>query len=210
MKKLHLIPACVALFCCSCAYMQSNKNITEGGVHYEGCKLDTDTMALCRKGSQWYIESQVKTYSKRYPLFHDSILLADNNAPQYQEAGTEKPMVCYLPISDGTAATLQMRDGYANASDLAGEIHNKMKNTPVVYGNAAGPVTRHAISAHIEQNEEPAVITFKQCSEASWARRTLAKADFVLVDIPGTLAYNVAIPIMAPIIFFSEFFSNED
>ena len=38
----------------------------------------------------------------------------------------------------------------------------------------------------------------------------LQEADFVLVDIPGTLAYNVAIPIMAPIIFFSEFFSNED
>ena len=41
-----------------------------------------------------------------------------------------------------------------------------------------------------------------------WSR-ALGKADLVLVDFPATLVYNVAIPIMAPFVFFYEF-THED
>lgn len=210
MKKLHLVTALVSLLCCSCAYMQTNKNIKEAGAQYEGCKVNSDNLYLCRKGNQWYLSATIQQYSKRYPIFHDSILLADNNAPRYKETGTEGLGTCYLPISAGTAATLQMKEGYAHAADLAGEITRLMQETPVLYAPQMGNPPRYAITAHIEKGEQPVVLTLKQSSEASAARRILATADFVLVDIPGTLAYNVAIPVMAPFIFFSEFLSDKN
>lgn len=210
MKKLHIVTALTSLLCCSCAYMQTNKNIREADVQYEGCKLDADRLALCRKGSKWYLSADVEKFTKHYPVFHDSILLADNNAPQYREVESTEPMVCYLPISAGTAATLQMKEGYANAEDLAGEITRLMQDTPVLYAPQMGRPARHAITAQIEESEKPVILTFKQSGEPSFTRRALATADFVLVDIPGTVAYNVAIPVMAPFIFFSEFLNNED
>ncbi len=210
MKKLHIVTALVSLLCCSCAYMQTNKNIKEAGVQYEGCKLNSDHLSLHRKGSQWYLSTALHQYSKRYPIFHDSILLADNNEPQYKETGTTGAMTCYLPISAGTAATLQMKNGYANAADLAGEITRLMQETPVLYAPQMGNTPRYAITAHIEKGEQPIVLTLKQSSQPSALRRILATTDFVLVDIPGTLAYNVAIPVMAPFIFFSDFLGDEN
>ena len=179
-------------------------------MRYEGCKLDADGLSLCRKGNKWYISATVEQFSKRYPVFHDSILLADNNAPQYIKAETTESATCYLPISAGTAATLQMKEGYAYAADLAGEITRLMQDTPVLYAPQMGRTAHHTITAHIEESDNPAIITFKQNGEPSFTRRALATADFVLVDIPGTLAYNVAIPVMAPFIFFSEFLSDEN
>ncbi len=210
MKKRYLATALASLLCCSCAYMQSNKNIREKGITYEGCQLNTEQLALCRKGSQWYLATTVENYSKRYPLIYDSILLADNNAPYYEKTGTGEAMACYLPISAGTAATLQMQNGYAHSQDLAAEVNRLLAQKPVIYAPQMSKATRRAISAHIDHGEEPIILTLKQTGEPSFANKALATADFVLVDIPGTLAYNVAIPFMAPIVFFSDFINDEN
>ena len=212
MKKLCLISVLSVAICSSCAYMQSNKNITEAGVQYEGCSLKTTELGLYNKGSQWYIKANAQQYSKRYPLFHDSMLLTDNNAPHFKKSGHAEPVACYLPISAGTAATLQMENGYANVIDLQDEISRLLPERPIRYAHELRGGANHRIAAHIEQadTEEPAVLTFKQVNEPSTARRALATADFIFVDIPGTLAYNVAIPVMAPFVFFSEFLNEEN
>lgn len=210
MKKLHLITAISTLFCCSCAYMQSNKNIKEGNTTYEGCQLNTEQLSLCRKGSQWYLTTAVEAYEKRYPLIYDSVLLADNNEPHFEKVATTQPMACYLPISAGTAATLQMQHGYANAQDLAAEVNRLMLEKPVIYAPQMGKVVHRNINAHIDKGEKPVILTFKCTESTTTAQHVLAAVDFVLVDIPGTLAYNVAIPVMAPIVFFSEFFNSEN
>lgn len=212
MKKLCLISVLAAALCSSCAYMQSNKNITEAGVQYEGCSLNAPELGLYNKGSQWYIKANAQQYSKQYPLFHDSMLLTDNNAPHFKKSGSAEPVACCLPISAGTAATLQMTNGYANVIDLQEEISSLLPERPIRYAHELRGGVSHRIAAHIEQEDaaEPAVLTFKQVNEPSAARRALATADFILLDIPGTLAYNVAIPVMAPFVFFSEFLSEED
>lgn len=210
MKKLHLITAMCTVFFSSCAYMQSNKNIKEGDTTYEGCQLNTEQLSLCRKGSQWYLSTAVEVYEKRYPLIYDSILLADNNAPRFEKTEGGVATTCYLPISAGTAATLKMQHGYANAQDLAAEVSRLLPERPVLYTPQMGKVEHHGINAHIDKGEEPVILTFKCMESTTTAQHVLAAVDFALVDIPGTLAYNVAIPIMAPIVFFSDFINEED
>ncbi len=212
MKKLSLISVLSVVLFPSCAYMQSNKNITEAGVQYEGCSLNATELGLYNKGAQWYIKANAQQYSKHYPLFHDTMLLTDNNAPHFKKSGHAEPVACYLPISAGTAATLRMTNGYANVIDLQDEICRLLPERPIRYAQELRGGVSHRIAAHIEQAdaEEPAVLTFKQVNKPSPVRRALATADFILLDIPGTLAYNVAIPVMAPFVFFSEFLSEDN
>lgn len=193
----------------SCAYMQSNKNIKEAGVSYEGCRLDEGELAVARKGGQWYVAAPAGEYSKKYPLFYDSMLLTDSNEPTFKKKASDKAdKLSLLPISAGTAATLRMKSGYYNPQDLALEIQRQMKNRPVQEARKGQHTYR--VAAQKADVDAPVVLTYGSNGKPSAALRTLSTLDFALVDIPGTLVYNMAIPVMAPFVFFSDFLGSDD
>lgn len=208
MKRLYLIAALTGLFMSSCAYMQTGKNIREAGKQYEGCELTAEDMVLCNSNGSWYLAAPAETFSKSYPVIHDSVLLSGNNEPRY-ESIKKNGSLCYMPISTGTATTLQMKDGYARPDDLAIEI-NRLSATRPITTNLPG-ASQHKITATIESADKPVVITHSSAPEQiSMTRRIVAGLDFVVVDIPGTLAYNVAIPVMVPFVFFHDFLQPEN
>ena len=208
MKRLFLTAALTGLFMSSCAYMQTGKNIKEGGKQYEGCELSADSLVLCSHHNNWYLAAPAETFRKSYPVIHDSVLLTGNNEARYQSLKKEKTL-CYMPISDGTADTLRMKDGYATTQDLALEI-NRLSTTRPITTKLSG-ATRHKIEGIIEGSDKPVVVTHScHPEQVSLTRRILANIDFAVVDIPGTLAYNVAIPVMVPFVFFHDFLTQED
>ena len=46
-------------------------------------------------------------------------------------------------------------------------------------------------------------------TEAPISIRALSMADRILIDWPGTLLYNISIPVMAPFVFFHEFLNEQ-
>lgn len=209
MKNAHIVAALGALVLSSCAYMQSHKNIEETSKSYDACRLDGESLSVTRKGGQWYLVAPAGAYTKSYPLFYDSMLLTDSNEPTYKKkVNAESDKTCLLPISAGTAATLQMKNGFYTPQDLALEIQRQMKDRPVL--DAQNGYRKYRVTAQKAEADTPVVLTYGSSGEPSLALRTLSTLDFVLVDIPGTVVYNVAIPVMAPFIFFSEFLSSED
>ena len=207
MKPLYqVIAAAVALLVPSCAYMQTHKNVEEMGKVYEGSLLEKSGMSLHSQGGQWYIGAPATKLSKRYPIIHDSVLLTDDNEPTYTPVGSAQQQTYYFRISAGTAACLMRADGYANLADLATEI----RNTQAQPLSALPGGSRHAILAqvHAPKGSVP-LINEQKMPTASITSKTLSKLDLALVDVPGTIAYNVAIPFMAPFVFFNDFL-NED
>ena len=208
MNKLCLLAILSSALCSSCAYMQTHKNIREAQSRYEGCRLNKDELTLVSKGSQWYLAAPLKEFSVSYPVVHDSILLTDNNQPTYTVT-QNKNSLCYLPISAGTAACLRMENGYAHVDDLAEEIHRYTGNADMI--TSLPGAHQYRIAAQIEeQGTAPTLAYLTQESHPSILRQTLAAADFVLLDIPGTALYNLAIPVMAPVVFFKEFLSSDN
>lgn len=189
----------------SCAYMQTHKNIEENGVLYKGAELKKDNISLvCSKG-QWYIAAPAGHYSKRYPIIHDSIFFKEDNDPTYtlqQSTGTTN----YFPISEGTATCLQRTDGYSQTGALASEIN--MLNGEVLQ-ELKRPSTR-AIRAELVEDEKPVTIIQEPVNMTEGSNKSfLSVIDMCTVDALGTLGYNLAIPFMAPFVFFSEFLSEE-
>ena len=208
MKRLFFTAALTGLFLSSCAYMQTGKSIKEGGKQYEGCELSAQSMALYSHHNQWYLAAPAETFRKSYPVIHDSVLLTGNNAPRYTSLKKEKSL-CYMPISNGTADTLRRKEGYATTLDLAQEINRLTSSRPIT--TKLNGATRHKIEAVIENSDTPVVVTHScHPEQISLTRRILANVDFAVVDIPGTLAYNVAIPVMVPFVFFYDFLTQED
>ena len=208
MNKSVLFLALFSLLNSSCAYFQSNKNIREGGKQYQGSQLKKEEIELVSQGQQWFIKAPALTLQKSYPLIYDSILLTDNNSPSYSPTGTSHGYF-YLPISPGTATTLTMPNGYANMQDLAKEITDLQANK--AFATSLPHAGTHHIAAHLEYDDVPTIINYSDTAqEISLAREILSTANFVLLDVPGTVLYNVAIPFMAPIVFFNDFLKPED
>ncbi len=207
MKRLNIAIAALALLCPSCSYMQSHKNVEEMGRVYEGSRLEKNGIALYSAGGNWYLAAPAAKFRKSYPLFHDSVLLTENNEPEFKKVqGTLQYSTFYFRISEGTAACLQRTDGYANLEDLAQEIRS---STAKPLSSLPGGV-RHAIVAHLQAPKNAVTLVNEPTTTPSMATKMLSKADFVLLDIPGTVAYNVAIPFMAPFVFFREFTNEEN
>lgn len=205
MKPLYqAIAAAVALLIPSCAYMQTHKNVEELGKVYQGSLLEKGGMSLHSRGGQWYIGAPATKLQKRYPIIHDSVLLTGDNEPTYRavSSGNTQQQTYYFPISSGTATCLMRDDGYANLADLAEEIRSS-RTAPL---SALPGSTRHAIRAqlHAPKGSVP-LINEQNMPRTGLVNQALSKVDFALVDIPGTIVYNVAIPFMAPFVFFSDF-----
>lgn len=207
MKKtaMLILISTTALILPSCAYMQTNKNIEEKGVLYEGTELKKDNISLHRSQGKWYIGTPNGQYSKRYPVIHDSIFFKDNNDPVYTLQQTSGNSV-YYPISDGTATCLQRSDGYAQTGALVTEI-NKLGSEAVYELKHA---STRAIRAEVVQDKQPATIISRRISPpVSGGTKALSAISLCTVDVFGTIGYNIAIPFMAPFVFFSEFLEEE-
>lgn len=214
-KLLFLLPLWVGLS--SCAYVQTHKNVQEGFVHRQGDQLAAP-LSLGKLDSTWYVCTKVCTggVTKQYPTVHDEILLDDNNEPQLQPVGTisaiaegiDKPHATAWPISSGTAMVLMREDGYATLETLADEmLRNRAGRLDVLpRGMQFYPVKAQIAGA------EKATYLLRSADtepELTFTQKVLVQTDRVLVDWPLTAAYNCAIPVMAPVIFFHQFLSED-
>lgn len=195
-----LILGCAQLT--SCAYMQTHKNIEEAQTIRTGYELTSD-IELYRAGGRYYVAISKQQLRKKYPVIHDSIFLTGNNDPTWQKVGAEETTV-YHPVSTGTATVLQRQDGYASIEVLADELKNNNDSWVACLPTGAG---KCSVKAEItgtntiwEGNEPP-----QSCSMLT---RFVSIVDQVCIDWPGTLAYNVAIPVMAPFVFFHQFLNE--
>lgn len=199
------------VFMSSCAYMQTNKNVAEMGCRYEGKLVEMpncSTWNIYKSGGKWYIAAKKVELKKHYPVIRDTILYTENNEPTYEILpNANQHKVCYHPISEGTAQVLMRTDGYADLGDLAEEI----KNTPGDWVDTLSHARSYPIRAHVEcpkDMNDRLIAGARTPEKTPFGNQVLSGIELVLIDTPGTILYNVAIPLMAPIKFFSEFTIN--
>lgn len=206
---LFLLPLWVGLS--SCAYVQTHQNVQEFFTQRAGDELAAP-LRLGKVGGSWYLctRSCVGGVTKHYPVVHDEILFDGNNEPQLQEGQgvTDKPHAAAWPISSGTATVLLREDGYATPETLADEmLRNRAGRLDVLpRGMQFYPVKAQIVGA-----EKPAYLLRNgdATPELSLAQKAVVQADRVLVDWPLTVAYNCAIPFMAPVAFFYQFLTED-
>lgn len=200
---------CISMMFSSCAYMQTNKNVKESFCHYQGYKISVPT-CVYSAGGNWYLQADKVVLEKKYPVIYDKVLLDQNNEPTYKEIanvphGTQK---IYHPISSGTAKVLLRNDGYATLESLLDEMARSGKTWVELPENR---LRKHQIKAEIAVRKEKTVMLAGQRTpqELPASADVLGGITKVVVDWPGTLVYNVAIPFMAPFVFFHDFLSTE-
>lgn len=205
MTSRAIIRTCLltgSVFLSSCAYMQTHKNIEESFCQHAGYLLKPD-FQLLRAGNTYYLSIDKVSLTKSYPIVHDSIFLKDNNEPSIEQANDAATPV-YKEISSGTAAVLQQSDGYAALDVLKDELNSS--NTPWLESRPAGAATCR-IKAEIA-GEQVAWIDKNNPTRVPVAVKAISTLDQVVIDWPGTILYNVAIPVMAPFVFFYEFLNE--
>ena len=204
-KALQAIVICLGLITSSCAYVQTHKNIEQAGNYYDGEILDTNTMGLYKQGDQWYLSAKKARFRLHYPIVHDSVFRKNDYSPKLEIISSAGTDTVYHPISSSSAQVLQRHDGYFQLQALAEDI----TRTPGQWTNHLPHAQQYPISAEIGGPQTHRMEGNRMVSRASFVHKALGKLDLIFVDIPATLVYNVAIPIMAPFVFFYEF-TNED
>lgn len=189
--------------------MQTNRNIEEMNCHYKGYEI-CDPIRLYCNGGEYYIAGKQVKLQKKYPIVRDEVLRVYNNDPYMIKSPDSSPNdTLYLhPISRGTATVLQRKDGYANREIIQQEIMMHPKQwTPI---QSLPHASDCKVQACVVPSSSPSYITgLREPQCVPFWNRALSKIDFVLVDIPGTVVYNVSIPFCAPFIFFKEFLSED-
>ncbi len=211
MKRVLIIAALLS-FVPSCAYMQTSKQVAEIGCIYPAKQLTFDncsTWNIYKHRGKWYISAKAIQLKKKYPTFKDTLLFVRNNEPWYELSDDTTPSetLYYHTISEGTAKVLLMSDGYASIADLAKEI----RDTPGEWVQVLPGAKAYGVKAQLEgisATNNSYIIDTDSTYQRSLANKVLSTADCILVDVPGTVAYNVLIPFMAPFKFFSDFLSN--
>ena len=206
MTMTALVRTCLlagTVFLSSCAYMQTHKNIEESSREHTGYTLNKE-FELYRAGGKYYLAAEQKQLRVHYPVIHDSIFLSGNNAPEYRAINNETSKV-YHEISAGTAMVLQRPDGYADMQVVSDEL--KDNSTPWLQALPGG-ASKCSIKAEIAGDTttwpQPGSFT-----ETPISIQALSMADRILIDWPGTLLYNISIPVMAPFVFFHEFLNEQ-
>lgn len=205
-KILSLSMLAAALCLSSCAYLQTHKNVKEAFHKCEGYRL-VEPLQLYSAGGSWYLAVQPETMRLHYPTLHDSIFLENNTEPSYSTISADRPLQ-YRRISGSTAKVLLRSDGYYTISSLMEEIHaldgEPQKSLP------AG-ATRHQIHALVEAHprDNTATLVSRKPESTPVVGQVLSAVDFVCIDLPGSVAYNVAIPVMAPFVFFYNFIHED-
>lgn len=188
----------------SCAYMQTHKNVEESFQNHTGYEL-TPGLELYSAGSNYYLSAKKKALRRHYPAIHDSIFFKGNNQPTYEEIGAGPGRVVYKTISSGTAAVLQASDGYADLTVLSDELKNSESSWVEQLSSHA---QRRSIKAEIV-GQPVTWIEDTGTDKVPFAGKVLSKIDEVVIDWPGTVLYNVAIPVMAPFVFFHQFLTED-
>ncbi len=184
-------------FFSSCAYMQIHKNVEQLGNYYEGFEV-SDPKEVYLSNGKWYLKGEKYHLRLSYPIVYDTVFL-EAQEPSLVRVG-ENLGTAYLEISYGTALALRVENGYAEPRILAKEmqLNNARPRDSISRYAMAYPV-----KAEIVTSEGPARITFNEVKgKTSVPTKILAGATLVFVDAPGTVVYNIAIPLMAPFYFF--------
>lgn len=195
---MAILSACVLMS--SCAYVQTHKNVEEQGTHYEGKVLSTDAVQLYQKDGKWYLSATCAKFRLTYPNVHDDVFRRSENDPTFKLVEMD-PEVMYHAISPQAAEILQRRDGYFTLNALADEI----KRTPGDWLEELPGARQFPIFADISGSHKYYIKQRRIPQVTPTVNKVLGMLDFVVVDIPATAAYNVAIPFMAPFVFFHEF-----
>ncbi len=201
--RLALALLAAATLLPSCAYMQTNKNVREMGRSYQGYKL-TRPQHIYRSGNTWYVAATPATYRLSHDIMHDNVFRKTND-PTMELQSEEATTIAYHAISADTAAILLREDGYAEGTTIAREI--MASSTPWL--DALPHASAHAVKAQLAGEADTAITYSPQPAEVPFSYRVLSGLDFLLVDIPGTTIYNVAVPFIAPFVFFREFLSEQ-
>lgn len=203
--KVALMLLFSASWLTSCAYVQLHKQVESDARPHKGFYIEKPEYVYYYSG-QWYLKAEEVDIRKDYPLVHDSVLLNEDNSP--------KPIVLksdgeiYISISEGTAKVLQRNDGYASLSTLrdemvSGSILNKID----------APMKKYQVRAQVESKssqKEYHIFGGDEETSLSFGTRLISTGALLLVDTPGTVLYNAAIPIMAPFVFFYDFFKEDE
>lgn len=185
----------------SCAYMQTSKNVQESSRTYTGYQMTTE-LSLHQAGNQYYIGTNEYQLRKHYPVIYDTAFLKQHNEPWFETTG-EPSKKAYCLISSSTAEVLLRKDGYVELASLKSElIENQDSWTIDLPANARTCEIKAKVSGDTET--WPSSI-----APAGAPAKLLGALDFVCVDVPGTVLYNAAIPLMAPFVFFYEFLTEE-
>lgn len=215
MKKHLLLKLCSLGLACamlsSCAQLQTRRNVSELGADYEGIVCDPPGV-LYVQGGRSYVKVDARRLKKRYPILQDKVFFTEQSSdPSYsilQNADSESHVrQLYLPLSDSTATVLRQKSGFCTMEVLMKELLAGMDQAKSslpgaevvpVQGIVDGERCLHAF----ESTRNPA--------KPGIALQALSKLDLVFIDVPGTLLYNVSIPVIEPFVFFKRFFTEED
>ncbi len=198
MKRIFLALACLcASLVSSCSYMQLHKNVEQYGDYYEGFEAMHPEVVYESKG-KWYLKGKKYHLRLDYPLIYDTVFM-EGGKPQLEHVG-ESQGDAYLEISEGTSIALREKNGYATLPILQREIQ-EMNVTPI--DQLAPDAITYRVQAEIPPSEAPIRITHADIhTNRSGLTTTLSYLTLAFVDVPGTIAYNVSIPFMAPFYFF--------
>ncbi len=187
----------------SCAYMQTHKNVLEKGQSYKGHKLDKPR-ELFRSGNTWYVAATPAEYRLRYDFVHDNVF-RKSHEPTMQLETLLADSPSFHAISADTAAVLLRSDGYADNATLAREVKESASPWLVSLPSASA----HPVKAMVAGEDSVAITSSPAPEEVPFGYQVLSGLDLVFVDAPGTLLYNVAVPFIAPFVFFSEFLEEQ-
>lgn len=181
--------------------MQTNKNVRESSRTYTGYQMTT-ALRLYQVGKHYYIGTDEYQLRKHYPVIYDAAFLKQHNEPWFEPAGGTSQKA-YCLISTSTAEVLLRKDGYVELASLKSEL---VENQDSWTNSLPAGARTCEIKARICGDTE----TWPGSTAPSGAPANLLGAlDFVCVDVPGTVLYNAAIPLMAPFVFFYEFLTEE-
>lgn len=183
--------------------MQTHKNVGELGAYYNGHILDKKDLRVFHDATQhqWYINAREARFKLDYPIIYDSIFQRRDNNPSYRLVRMNSNFV-YHPVSESTARVLMRSDGFSQLHVLAEEINRHDAGS---WTSSPHFTKSYNVSATLDGDSTCSIPANRVPIRSPFVSKILKNIDFIVIDIPGTLAYNVAIPFVAPFVFFYEF-----
>ncbi|MBT9449439.1 hypothetical protein ICN84_05040 [Akkermansia glycaniphila] len=199
--RLILLTAAAAAACTSCSICRTSLDVAERGTTYEGYEI-TGVDAVWQKGGNYYVRCPHKQFRLHYPWVKDPVFrpeLQPAYIPLPQEGET---LYAFHRISPDVAYALVHTNGF----DMLNQLHTELDATPDAWipepSFSASGVRRIPSKAIVGDKDKPSLQTAAIRSEketsSAWAWQTLAVLDAIVVDIPGTALYNIAMPLIAP------------
>lgn len=202
-----LLAAAALIVLDSCAYMQTHKNVGEFGTFYHGYILNSNDLRVYHDSNnqRWYINAHEAQFKLKYPIIYDSVFRRSGEHPSFIPVRIN-PSFVYHPISEATAHVLMRNDGFAQLHVLAEQINRSDTSS---WASSPRITESYSVAATIDGETTYQIPSRRISTHRHLTNKILKSIDFIIVDIPGTLAYNVAIPFAAPFVFFYEFYHDD-